>query len=102
MPTDFARIKDPARREHYVYRLLTKRGRTLYIGCTMNLPRRLRDHRNHGTYGDLWVRAKAYGPYPYHVARAMERRLIEAEQLAYNREWTPRFRRGFALSKQPA
>lgn len=93
---DYARIKDPARREHYVYRLLTKRGKTLYIGCSMNLKLRLSEHRRHGGYGHAIHRVKCYGPYSYDAARALERRLIEAEEPPFNTEWTRRHVRGVA------
>lgn len=96
MPANYADIKDPANRKHYVYRLLTKSGRTIYIGCSMNLKVRLREHRQHVVYGDSIARVKCYGPYNYEAARALERQLIEAEEPLFNTEWTRREMRGVA------
>ena len=95
MPADFARITDPSRREHFVYRLYGKRGRLLYIGCSMNLERRLREHRR--SFGErLAPRVKATGPYNYETARRIERAAIEAAQPPFNREWTEGHRRGIS------
>lgn len=98
---DYARIKDPARTEHYVYRLYGKRGRPLYIGCSMNLKVRLREHRYNGNFGHLIERVETEGPYNYDDARRIERAAIETEKPKFNREWTPRFRRGYRTDKQP-
>lgn len=96
MPTDFERIKDPARREHYVYTLLGPRGRIIYIGCSMNLTLRLKEHRRNALWGHLWTRVKARGPYNYQTARRLEREAIEAAQPPFNIEWTKGHRRGVA------
>lgn len=98
MPTDYARIKDPNRREHFAYILIGPRGKILYIGSTMNLRRRLREHRS-SAWGS-YSRVKAFGPYNHDTARALERRLIETHQPVHNTEWTKREQRGVAIFRQ--
>jgi hypothetical protein len=99
---DYARIQDPDRREHYVYRLLNKRDQVIYIGCSMNLPLRLREHRLNGRFGHLWVRVSASGPYNYQTGRAKERAEITDLEPEFNTEWTKRHQRGVAIFRLKA
>lgn len=87
---DYARIHDPERREHYVYRLLDAKGRTVYIGCTMNLKARLAEHRRNGLFGHLFVDHSTIGPFNYQDARRAELTLILTEKPRFNSEYKPR------------
>jgi excinuclease UvrABC nuclease subunit len=91
MPADYERIRDPGRAEHYVYRLLGPRGKVLYVGCSMNLELRLKDH---GRNRQWWAKVSTEGPFDYFTARRRERELIEELQPPRNIEWTKRHRRG--------
>ncbi len=82
------RITDPNRHEHYVYRLVNKRGDTLYIGCTQNIEQRLGEHRRHGAHGHLWTSAVLDGPYNRQTARRIEHEAITTEKPPFNCEWT--------------
>jgi predicted GIY-YIG superfamily endonuclease len=82
---------------HFVYRLLGKRGRVVYVGCTMNVSRRLAEHRRSGGIGEAFARVEVEGPYSFDEARARERELIEQRPGAFNVEWTDRHRRGLSV-----
>lgn len=101
MSADYDRIHDPERQEHYVYRLYGKRGRLLYIGCSMNLKLRLSEHGRNGNFGHLITATSIEGPFNYFEGRRIERAAIESERPEFNREWTPRYRRGVVGWKQP-
>lgn len=81
-------------RDHYVYRLLGKRGRVLYIGCTSDMKRRMAEQRRCGLFGHLIHKVETEGPLPYAEARDLERRRIEEKPGAFNVEWTPKHHRG--------
>lgn len=100
MPADQQRIHDPNLREHYVYRLLGKRDRLLYIGCSMNLPLRISEHKRNARFGHLIGRVEKFGPYSFREARDVEAAWIRAAQPPFNTEYTHGHRRGVALSKQ--
>lgn len=87
---DYGRIQDPARSEHYVYRLLSARGRTLYIGCTMNLAARIAEHRRNARLGHLFTDYSTIGPFNYQDARRAEAVLILTETPPHNSEHRPR------------
>ena len=87
---------------HIVYRLLGKRGRLLYVGSTMDLPRRLGEHRQNARLRDLIGRVETVGPYDPVTARRVERAVIEATDPPFNTEWTPRERRGVSLARRAA
>lgn len=90
MGADYDRIRDPERHEHYVYRLLDAKGRTLYIGCSMNLKLRMSEHRRNGRFGHLLVDYVTIGPFNYQDARRAEAVLILNEKPPYNSEHLPR------------
>jgi excinuclease UvrABC nuclease subunit len=87
---DYTRIRNPELTEHYVYRLLGKKGRLLYIGCSMNLKGRLAEHRRNGLFGHLIGRVETEGPYDYFTARGVEREAILRLRPPYNTEWCAR------------
>lgn len=72
-------------RDHFVYRVYDAGDQLLYIGCTKNFERRWREHKS-------WLRdmvaaasrCKLSGPYPYAVARRLEKEAIEAENPLHN------------------
>lgn len=73
-------------RDHWVYRAWDADGRLLYIGCTKNLKQRRAAHAT-GTDSDWYpfaTRFRAYGPYTYETARAIERQAIETEESYFN------------------
>ncbi len=76
---------DPTRREHFVYRCYDGRDRLLYVGCTMNLDRRLSEHK---ADRKVWLpkvrRTRLAGPYNYDVARQIERDAIRDESPTHN------------------
>lgn len=96
---DYSRIHNPDLTEHYVYRILGKRGRLLYIGCSMNLRQRLHRYQNL-TWGHLIGSVEIEGPYNYADGRAAEKAAIQANQPAFNTEWTLREQRGTALCRR--
>lgn len=100
MPADYARIHDPNRTEHYVYRLIGDKQRLLYIGCSMNLRLRLGEHRRSGHMGHLIRSIETFGPYSYQEGRSLERRWIQIEQPPFNVEWTSREQRGVPLFRK--
>lgn len=78
--TRIQEIHDPARREHFVYRVLGADGELLYVGCTNHLERRWTEHRstNRGMTA-LARRAKVSGPYSYDTARRLEAEALATE-----------------------
>jgi predicted GIY-YIG superfamily endonuclease len=80
--------------EHFVYHLRGKRGRSLYIGLTMDLPRRLAEHRHNRLFGHLIGSVDVDGPLRFDQGRAAEREAIRTSRPAFNIEHTPRHRRG--------
>lgn len=85
-------------RPHFVYRIYGRRGRLLYIGCSMDLPRRLAEHHRSGL-GRLMHRVETEGPFDFTTARAIERAAIEATTPPFNTEWTSRYQRGKSRTK---
>lgn len=81
---DFARIHDPACRRHFVYRAFDAESRLLYVGCTMNLDRRRKEHRSDSPWFVHATRFRIAGPYNYQTARRIERETIATEQPLYN------------------
>lgn len=77
---------NPDRREHFVYRAFDADGNLLYVGCTMDLERRRRDHA--GLNGSKWyplmVRTHLTGPFNYDTARRLERDAIQTESPLWN------------------
>jgi len=98
MPADYARIHDPNLTEHFVYRLYGRQGRLLYIGCSMNLELRLKEHRR--WLGSKIARVEVEGPFNYQDGRRYERELIETDPGVHNIEWTDRYQRGVAHPNQ--
>lgn len=76
-------------REHFVYRAFDSAGRLLYVGCSLNVQQRMRDHRYWGSWYRLMVRHEVDGPYPYAEARAIEWEAIQTEDPIHNAQ-TPR------------
>lgn len=73
-------IQDPARREHFVYRIYDGAGVLLYVGCTNHLERRWTEHRstNRGMTAQA-RRLKVSGPYNYDTARRLEAEALTNE-----------------------
>lgn len=75
-----ARYERLAATEHYVYRAWDESGLLLYIGCSVNVQRRMSGHRS----GSMWARfaetITVDGPYPTKAeGRAAEHAAIESE-----------------------
>lgn len=72
--------RNPALREHFVYRIYDAAGRLLYVGCTKRPEKRWAEH-----HADLsrWVheaaRFRLSGPYNYDTARELERLALRDE-----------------------
>lgn len=100
---DYGRIRDPELTEHVVYRLLNRRGRTLYIGCTMNLKSRVAEHRRNKLLGHLIADVVTIGPLSYQEARRVEALLTLTEKPEFNSEHKPRtyVSRGRKVSASP-
>lgn len=98
MSADYARIHDPGLREHFVYSLYGRRGHLLYVGCSMNLALRLREHSRR--FGLALARVETLGPFTYQIGRRVERELIETRPGKYNLEWTNRYVRGYSPTKR--
>jgi hypothetical protein len=86
-------------RPHFVYRLLGRRGRVLYIGCTVNPQQRTSVWKRSHTIGPLIGRVELIGPLSFRAARRVEKALIEQQGPAFNVEHTPRHRRGWSTSR---
>lgn len=89
MSTDFTRIMDPERREHFVYRYFDADGRLIYVGCSMNPEKRRSEHRYTQPWGNDVARIRLSGPYNYKKARDLEREAIRTEDPLHNGQ-TPR------------
>lgn len=73
------RVRDPLLRRHFVYRALAADGRLLFVGCTNDLPGRMRAHaKANGGWHSQMARLKVAGPYNYDTARQLEREAIES------------------------
>ena len=77
---------NPDRREHFVYRCYDIDGDLLYVGCTMDLDRRRKDHS--GLNGSAWWplldRVRLAGPFNYSTARQIERDAIRDDWPIWN------------------
>lgn len=74
-----------AARTHFVYRMFDADGRLLYVGCTKDIVRRLRNHRSeNGHFFHRIARIHQQGPYPYRSALAIERQLINTLRPDFN------------------
>lgn len=78
------------RRQHFVYRLVNDAGRTLYVGSTNDVIRRLNEHTDGN--GDPWRRQihamrLHRNAISESQARRIERRLIRCMTYAVGREW---------------
>lgn len=89
-----------SRRAHSVYRIFSKAGALLYIGCTEDVESRIYMHRATYTMTDAFLIQRHYGHHTSEVvgsldkARAAERAAIEAERPMLNRQHNPtRWRR---------
>lgn len=66
-----------ADRDHWVYLNYDEFGEVLYVGCTKNIKRRHREHRqDYAGWLPYMARTALKGPYTYKVARRIERELI--------------------------
>lgn len=84
-PENFAnRIRTPLLREHYVYRAFDDGGRLLYVGCSYDLPARLKAHKGSSLWHCLMASMKVAGPYNYETARQFEHDAIESERPQFN------------------
>lgn len=68
------------KRQHFVYWCYDSDGTLLYVGCTVDVRRRMREHWGERRYAKRWVHSVAaircVGPLPYAAARAIERQFI--------------------------
>lgn len=83
-----ARVQDRGARidssQHYVYKAFDSFGLLLYIGCTINVPKRRAAHRN-ATWSRFSETLAIWGPYPDKAsARAVESHAIENEGSYFN------------------
>lgn len=76
---NFARLMDPARREHFVYRAYNEGGQLLYVGCTAHPKERWAEHKRWSRWAPFAVRFRVVGPYSYHTARQIERDALRDE-----------------------
>lgn len=66
--------------EHYVYRAWDESGLLLYIGCSVNVERRMGGHRSTSTWARFAESITVDGPYPTKAeGRAAEHAAIESE-----------------------
>lgn len=70
-------------RDHYVYRLFAADGRLLYVGASVNLRARQRDHSRKPWWGDV-DRWQVQGPFTRTVALDREREAIISEKPTHN------------------
>lgn len=72
--------RDPALREHFVYRAYDAAGRLLYVGCSKQPQKRWAEHRtNRADWVPLAARFRLSGPYNYDTARELERVALRDE-----------------------
>lgn len=75
--------RDPSLRKHFVYRAYDKDGVLLYVGCSMNLSQRWKDHRANKVWAHLAVSFRLSGPYNYETGRRLEKEALATEQPLY-------------------
>jgi hypothetical protein len=80
--------RPPEHIDHFVYRAYDGWGDLLYVGCSKNVEKRLTEHSKHGWRKRMY-RCEVDGPYPYSVARSIERELIRTADPRHNGD-TPR------------
>lgn len=80
---DFDVLRDPSRREHFVYRVYDVAGDLLYVGCTARLEERFRTHRGQSDWFPMLARVRLSGPYNYDTARELEREALQTERPLY-------------------
>lgn len=72
--------RDPASREHFVYRIYDSAGRLLYVGCSMRPEKRWAEHRaDRKSWTSRAQRFRMSGPYNYDTARRLEREALRDE-----------------------
>lgn len=75
-------MRDPNVENHYVYRLYTKSGVLMYVGCSKQPPVRIKQHRFDGGRAAMVKRiaeVRIEGPYTYQHARQVEYDAIHTE-----------------------
>lgn len=78
---------------HYVYRAWDVSDRLLYVGCSLNVPNRMKDHKGWACWYKQMDRFTTEGPYSFDEARRREWEAISTEGALYNaqgqlyREW---------------
>lgn len=71
--------------QHYVYRTFDSYGLLLYIGCTLNVSKRMGQHRSQSEWAPFAETVATYGPYlDKATARAVESEAIESEGAYFN------------------
>lgn len=70
---DFSDYRSPDLRNHYVYRAYDSNDRLLYVGCTINIEKRMAEHRSTGRWAQNVTRIRVRGPLSYPVARRQEK-----------------------------
>lgn len=73
-----------ARAPHVVYRAFDKDGRLLYVGCTVNLDRRMSQHRSQAPWRDYIASVTTVGYPDKASARTAETRAIDTEGPFFN------------------
>lgn len=68
---------------HFVYRCYSAAGDLLYVGCSVNVGRRMREHMP-SPWAAAVARVDTEGPYPYALARRIEADAIHDEDPAHN------------------
>lgn len=72
-------------RQHEVYRAYNNEGELLYVGCTMEITKRLKDWRAQGAAWTHQATTIDVEVYPdYHIARSVEATVIQQERPLYN------------------
>jgi predicted GIY-YIG superfamily endonuclease len=74
---------------HTVYRLFDAEGALLYVGSTINLPKRLGEHRRKQPWGHLIASWTADGPHEQSWAYRLEGLAIEDEKPLHNQRRAP-------------
>lgn len=74
-----------ADRKHFVYRVFDDRDLLLYVGCTMDLDRRYKQHRyNESPWFPYATRFYLEGPFTHSAGFERENEVIESERPFFN------------------
>lgn len=69
---------------HYIYRAFREDGRLLYVGCSIDVDKRLVGHASTSSWHPLMAHHTVEGPWLFHEARQREADAVMAERPLYN------------------